>query len=97
LPIEEIPVGSYIHNVAPTTSKGLKFLEQQELLRLKENPTHAKIELSSGEQRFISPKCYATIGIVSNEYFPRLGKAGKSRWLNKRVTERYAMQSPWWW
>jgi large subunit ribosomal protein L2 len=98
LPIEEIPVGSYIHNVAPTTSKEAQISRAAGTFsRLKEKTTtHAKIELSSGEQRFISPKCYATIGIVSNEYFflSRLGKAGKSRWLNKRPTVRGVAMNP---
>jgi large subunit ribosomal protein L2 len=98
LPIEEIPVGSYIHNVAPTVSKHAQISRAAGTFsRLKEKTTtHAKIELSSGEQRFISPKCYATIGIVSNEYFflSRLGKAGKSRWLNKRPTVRGVAMNP---
>jgi large subunit ribosomal protein L2 len=57
---------------------------------------YAKIELSSGEQRFISPKCYATIGIVSNELFflTQLGKAGQSRWLNRRPTVRGVAMNP---
>jgi ribosomal protein L2 len=55
--------------------------------------THAKIELSSGEQRFISPKCYATIGIVSNEYFSYL-VCWKVCWLNKRPTVRGVAMNP---
>jgi ribosomal protein L2 len=71
LPIEEIPVGSYIHNVAPTTSKRLKFRAAGTFSFERTTTTHAKIELSSGEQRFISPNV-TTIGIVSNEYFSYL-------------------------
>jgi large subunit ribosomal protein L2 len=71
LPIEEIPVGSYIHNVAPTTSKEAQISRAAGTFTFEEKTTtHAK--MSSGEQRFISPKCYATIGIVSNEYFSYL-------------------------
>jgi large subunit ribosomal protein L2 len=55
LPIEEIPVGSYIHNVAPTTSKEAQISRAAGTFSRLKTTTHAKIELSSGEQRFISP------------------------------------------
>jgi ribosomal protein L2 len=58
LPIEEIPVGSYIH-VAPTTSKEAQISRAAGTFTFeRKNNNNAKIELSSGEQRFISPKCY---------------------------------------
>jgi large subunit ribosomal protein L2 len=98
LPIGEIPVGSYIHNISPTTSKQAQISRAAGTFScLKEKTaTYAKIELSSGEQRFISTECYATIGIVSNEFFSlaRLGKAGRSRWLNKRPTVRGVAMNP---
>jgi large subunit ribosomal protein L2 len=51
LPIEEIPVGSYIHNVAPTTSKEAQISRAAGTFTFEEKTTtHAKIELSSGEQ-----------------------------------------------
>ena len=69
LPIAEIPVGSFIHNISPKLFKPAQISRAAGTFsRLKEKSLdYAKIELSSGEQRFISPKCYATIGIVSNE------------------------------
>lgn len=98
LPIEEIPVGSYIHNISPKVSKPAQISRAAGAFsRLKEKTVnYAKIELSSGEQRFISPKCYATIGIVSNEFvfLSRLGKAGRSRWMNKRPTVRGVAMNP---
>jgi large subunit ribosomal protein L2 len=98
LPLAEIPVGSYIHNVSPKTSKPAQISRSAgSFSRLKEKTlNYVRIELSSGEQRFISPKCYATIGIVSNELFflSKLGKAGRSRWLNKRPTVRGVAMNP---
>jgi large subunit ribosomal protein L2 len=98
LPIAKIPVGSYIHNIAPKEfSKAQISRAAGTFSYLKEKTfKYAKIELSSGEQRFISSKCYATLGIVSNEliFLSKLGKAGRSRWLNKRPTVRGVAMNP---
>ena len=69
LPISEIPVGSYIYNVSPTTTKkGQISRAAGTFSKLTEKTLeYAKIELSSGEIRLLSPKCYASIGIVSND------------------------------
>ena len=47
-------------------------------------------------QRKLSVNCYATIGIVSNEFsiLTTLGKAGRSRWLGKRPTVRGVAMNP---
>lgn len=98
LPIIEIPVGSLIHNVSPkiggpaTISRAAGTFSQ-----LKEKSLdYAKIQLSSGEQKLISSQCYASIGIVSNElsFLSKLGKAGRSRWLNIRPTVRGVAMNP---
>ena len=98
LPISKIPVGSYIYNISPKSKKPAQISRSAGTFsRLMEKTlNHAKIELSSGEQRFISVKCYATIGIVSNEFIflTKLGKAGHSRWLNKRPRVRGVAMNP---
>ena len=98
LPISEIPVGSYIHSISPKISKPAQISRSAGTFSILKEKTldYAKIELSSGEQRFISTKCYATIGIVSNEliFLTQLGKAGRSRWLNKRPTVRGVAMNP---
>lgn len=98
LPIEKIPVGSYIHNVIPKLNKFAQISRSAgSFSKLKEKTLQqAIIELSSGEQRNISPKCYATIGIVSNEnvFLKKSYKAGQSRWLNKRPTVRGVAMNP---
>jgi large subunit ribosomal protein L2 len=98
LPIEQIPVGSYIHNIAPKINKSSQISRSAGTFsKLKEKTLNsAVIELSSGEQRLISPKCYATIGIVSNDFFflKKNEKAGQSRWLNKRPTVRGVAMNP---
>lgn len=98
LPISGIPIGTAIHNLS------FKMFEKGKISRsagtfsiIKEKTEeHALIELSSGEQRFISSKCFASIGEVSKElyFLTKLGKAGRSRWLNKRPTVRGVSMNP---
>ena len=98
LPISKIPVGSYIHNISPKSKKPAQISRAAGTFSklIEKTLQYAKIELSSGEQRFISVKCFATLGIVSNEFafLTRLGKAGQSRWLNKRPTVRGVAMNP---
>jgi large subunit ribosomal protein L2 len=98
MPIGAIPIGSYIHNIATTTTKGAQISRSAGTFsKLKDKASgRAIIELSSGEQRLVSPECYATIGIVSNElkFLQKYYKAGQSRWLNKRPTVRGVAMNP---
>jgi large subunit ribosomal protein L2 len=98
LPLFEIPVGSYIYNVSLKPSKLAQISRSAGTFSklIEKTFDFAKIELSSGEQKFLSTKCYATIGIVSNEltFLTRLGKAGQSRWLNKRPSVRGVAMNP---
>jgi large subunit ribosomal protein L2 len=98
LPISEIPVGTSIYNVSPKISKPGQLSRSAGTFSIikEKTDTSALIELSSGEQRFISAKCFASIGEVSNElhFLTRLGKAGHSRWLNRRPTVRGVAMNP---
>lgn len=98
LPVENIPIGSYIHNVTSTAITSAKFSRSAgTFCYLNEKTSNfARITLRSGEQRKISLKCHATVGIVSNECFLliRKSKAGQSRWLNKRPTVRGVAMNP---
>jgi large subunit ribosomal protein L2 len=98
LPIEKIPVGSYVHNVSPKTTKHAQISRAAGAFsKIKEKTlNYAILELSSGEHRFISTKCYATLGIVSNEFtfLNKKYKAGQSRWMNKRPTVRGVAMNP---
>lgn len=98
LPISEIPVGSLVHNVSKNPFKPAQISRAAGTFsRLKEKTlNYVKLELSSGKHIILSPKCYATIGIVSNELvsLTQKGKAGRSRWLNKRPTVRGVAMNP---
>jgi len=99
LPLKNIPIGSTIHNISLQPSSGGKLIRSAgtsaQLLQ-KINNKYAKIRLSSGEQRLILLNCYATLGIVSNIHHKKikLGKAGRSRWLNRRPHVRGVAMNP---
>jgi large subunit ribosomal protein L2 len=98
LPIKKIPAGSYIHNISPKSTKHAQISRAAGTFsKIKEKTlNYAILELSSGEQRFVSTKCYATLGIVSNEYsfLNKKYKAGQSRWMNKRPCVRGVAMNP---
>jgi large subunit ribosomal protein L2 len=98
LPISKIPVGSYIHSVSAKSN------EKSQLARaagtfcqlIEKTSKQGRIRLSSGEQRLLSINCIATFGIVSNDFsfLTTIGKAGRSRWLNKRPKVRGVAMNP---
>jgi large subunit ribosomal protein L2 len=98
LPINEIPVGSFLNSISTNFNKPAQITRSAgTFARLKEITFNsAKIELSSGEHKIIPYNCYATIGIVSNElyFLTQFGKAGRSRWLNCRPTVRGVAMNP---
>lgn len=98
LPISSIPIGMPIYNVSPKVGKKAQISRAAGTFSLIKEKTekYAVIELSSGELRYISPKCFASVGEVSKElyFLTRLGKAGQSRWLNKRPTVRGVAMNP---
>jgi large subunit ribosomal protein L2 len=99
LPLKNIPIGSYIHNISlKPKGKGqlIRSAGTSAQLLQKLNNKYAKIRLSSGEQRLVLLTCYATLGIVSNINHKKikLGKAGRSRWLNKRPHVRGVAMNP---
>lgn len=98
LPLFKIPVGSYIHNVS-VSNNGFGQISRSagSFSQITEKtPDCVKIKISSGEQRILPSNCFATIGIVSNELvrLTKLGKAGRSRWLNKRPKVRGVAMNP---
>ena len=99
LPLSKIPIGSIIHNISLTPFSNGQLIRSagtsaQLLQKLSNN--YAKIRLNSGELRLILLTCYATLGIVSNVNHKKikLGKAGRSRWLNKRPHVRGVAMNP---
>lgn len=98
LPISKIPIGCLIHNVSPKTNFPSQISRAAGTFSqlIEKTSKFGRIKLSSGEHRTLSVNCFATIGIVSNEMslLTTIGKAGRSRWLNKRPNVRGVAMNP---
>ena len=99
LPLKNIPIGSLIHNISLHPLSNGKLIRSAgtsaQLIQKIQNK-YAKIRLSSGELKLILLSCYATLGTISNINHKKikLGKAGRSRWLNKRPKVRGVAKNP---
>ena len=92
LPIENIPVGTIIHNIELYPGKGGQLVRSagaQAQLMAKENGM-AQVRLPSGEVRLVRLDCKATIGQIGNVEHDtiKIGKAGKTRHMGIRPTVR---------
>ena len=98
LPLSKIPVGSFIHNISLTKGKPAKLSRSAGTysVLVEKSLTWVKIKLSSGEIKRVSNQCMATMGVLSNSEIKltKLGKAGRSRWLNIRPTVRGVAMNP---
>ena len=98
LPIENIPVGTVIHNIELYPGKGAQLARSAGVsaqLISKENGV-AQVRLPSGEVRYIRLECKATIGQVGNVEHDtvKIGKAGKKRHMGIRPTVRGSVMNP---
>jgi large subunit ribosomal protein L2 len=96
--LRNIPAGTTICNIEMKIGKGGQIVRsagsQAKLMAL--DGELAQVKLASGEIRLIPKDCYATLGQVSNfeHSAVRIGKAGRSRWLNKRPAVRGSAMNP---
>ena len=98
LPINDIPVGTMIHNIELYPGRGGQLVRSAGTcaqLMAKENGV-AQVRLPSGEVRIIRLDCKATIGQVGNLEHENIniGKAGKKRHMGIRPTVRGSVMNP---
>ncbi len=98
LPLENIPVGTVIHNIEINPGKGAQIARSAGAaaqLMAKENG-YAQIRLPSGEVRMVSLNCRAVIGNVGNIDYEniKIGKAGRKRHMGIRPTVRGSVMNP---
>ena len=98
LPIENIPVGTVIHNIELKPEKGAQLCRAagtSAQLMAKEGK-YALVRLPSGELRNVPVECMATIGQVSNLEHENvnIGKAGRKRHMGWRPTVRGSVMNP---
>lgn len=98
LPLNNIPVGTLVHNIELKPGKGGQLVRaagNAAQLMAKEGD-YAQVRLPSGEVRMISMLCKASIGQVSNieNENVSIGKAGRKRWMGIRPTVRGVVMNP---
>jgi large subunit ribosomal protein L2 len=98
LPLRNIPPGTTVHNVELRPGKGAQMVRSAggaAQLVAKEDE-YAQIKLPSGETRRVLLDCMATIGQVGNPDHENIsiGKAGRTRWLGRRPTNRGVSMNP---
>ncbi len=98
LPLKEMPLGSFVHNVELKPGKGgqLGRSAGAALQLMAKEGNNAQLKMPSGEVRLVRLECYATYGTVGNSEQENisLGKAGRSRWLGKRPHVRGVAMNP---
>lgn len=98
LPLENIPVGTVIHNIELKPGKGGQLVRAAGTSAqvLGKEGKYVLVRLASGEVRMILGKCRATVGEVGNEQHEliNIGKAGRSRWLGRRPAVRGSAMNP---
>lgn len=98
LPLENVPVGSVIHNLELQPGRGAVMVRSagaQAQLVAKEGE-YGTIRMPSGEMRLVHIRCMATLGQVGNVEHSLIttGKAGRSRHLNRRPSVRGSVMNP---
>ncbi|MBB4123854.1 50S ribosomal protein L2 [Martelella radicis] len=98
MPLQNIPVGSIVHNVEMKPGKGGQIARSAGtyVQLVGRDQGMAILRLNSGEQRLVPGSCLATIGAVSNPDHSNTndGKAGRSRWRGKRPHVRGVVMNP---
>ena len=98
LPLENIPVGTMVHNVELNPGAGAKLARSagSSVQILGREGKYVIVRLKSGETRKILANCRATIGEVGNTDYElvSLGKAGRKRHMGIRPTVRGSVMNP---
>jgi large subunit ribosomal protein L2 len=98
LPLNKIPVGTFVYNVEIKPDNGAKIARSAgnyaEVIANDGGFTHLK--MPSSEIRKVSEKAWASVGEVSNDEhrLVNLGKAGRARWIGRRPTVRGSAMNP---
>lgn len=98
LPLENIPTGTFVHNVELYPGRGGQLARSAgnaAQLMAKEGG-YALLRLPSGELRNVPISCMASIGQVGNTDHEnvKIGKAGRTRHLGIRPTVRGSVMNP---
>ncbi|MGH7531690.1 MAG: 50S ribosomal protein L2 [Gemmatimonadales bacterium] len=98
LPLQEIPLGTTVHNVELKIGKGAQMIRSagSSAQVVAKEGDYVTLRLRSTEMRRVNGRCLATIGEVGNSEHELIsvGKAGKTRWLGQRSKVRGVAKNP---
>lgn len=98
LPLENIPVGSVVHNIEFQPGRGGKIARSagNSAQYMAKEGKYATLRMPSGEMRKVPVTCRATIGQIGNteHEIVSLGKAGRKRHMGVRPTVRGSVMNP---
>ncbi len=98
LPLRNIPAGTVVHCVEMRPGGGAKLARGAgtSIQLMNKEGDYALLRLPSGEMRTLHLDCRATVGQVGNPEaeLVKLGKAGRSRWKNRRPQTRGVAMNP---
>ena len=98
LPLKNIPVGTLLHCVELRSGKGGQLARSAgtSVQLAGRDQGLAQVRLRSGEIRTVRVECLATIGVVGNSEHMNIeiGKAGRTRWMGVRPTNRGVSMNP---
>jgi large subunit ribosomal protein L2 len=98
LPLEEIPLGTSVHNIELIPNRGGQIVRAAGTSAkiLAKEGNYITLRLPSKEIRLVRKECFATIGEVGNNdaFLIQSGKAGRTRWLGRRPVVRGSVMNP---
>ena len=98
LPLRDIPVGFFVHNVEVIPGSGGKLARSAgtSIQLVAKTDEYATLNMPSGEVRMLLLDCWATVGTLGNADYKNIviGKAGRTRHMNIRPTVRGMAMNP---
>ena len=98
LPLDNIPVGSIVHNIEFQPGRGGKIARSagNSAQYMAKEGKYATLRMPSGEMRKVPVSCRATIGQIGNteHEIVSLGKAGRKRHMGVRPSVRGSVMNP---
>jgi large subunit ribosomal protein L2 len=98
MPIENMPVGTIVHNIELKIGKGGQIARSAGTYAqiVGRDQGYCILRLHSGEQRLVHGRCFATVGAVSNpdHMNTSVGKAGRNIWKGKKPGNRGVAMNP---
>lgn len=95
--LQDLPLGVFVHNVGfPNSKGGAARSAGCGVQIISKNEKYCRLRLNSGEHRLFALNTKVTLGVLSNFAHKHIsiGKAGRSRWLNRRPIVRGVAMNP---